>query len=96
VTLTQCRVSRRLQVLQTLILLIDPQEKTMTIKEERYSCNFDHMYTSTNVHDNGEVRHIKEMSLLHLDVIQHQSEELVRKDKIIAALKKENEMVSAV
>jgi len=75
------------------MLLINLQEKNMTIKEERFSCDFDHMYTSTNVHDNGEVRHIKEMSLLHLDVIQHQSEELVRKDKIIAALKKENEMV---
>ncbi|CAB3387750.1 Hypothetical predicted protein [Cloeon dipterum] len=69
------------------------QEKNMTIKEERYSCDFDHMYTSTNIHDNGEVRHIKAMSLLHLDVIQHQSEELVRKDKIISALKMENEML---
>jgi DNA-binding winged helix-turn-helix (wHTH) protein len=82
--------------MSVLMLQINSQENNMTIKEERFSCDFDHMYTSTSVHNNGEMRHIKEMSLLHLDVIQHQSEELVRKDKIIAALKKENEMVIKV
>lgn len=41
--------------------------------------------------DLTEVKHLKELLLLHLDLIQQQSEQLVTKDKLLAALKEENE-----
>lgn len=61
-----------------------------------YSCEFDHMYASltegtTVQNDTAEVKHLKELLLLHLDLIQQQSEQLVTKDKQISALRQENE-----
>lgn len=44
-------------------------------------------------HDLTEVKHLKELLLLHLDLIQQQSEQIVTKDKLLAALRQENETV---
>ncbi|XP_011331117.1 uncharacterized protein LOC105275741 isoform X2 [Ooceraea biroi] len=41
--------------------------------------------------DFAEVKHLKELLLLHLDLIQQQSEQIVTKDKLLAALRQENE-----
>ncbi|XP_053994598.1 serine-rich adhesin for platelets-like [Hylaeus volcanicus] len=41
--------------------------------------------------DFTEVKHLKELLLLHLDLIQQQSEQIVTKDKLLAALRQENE-----
>ncbi|XP_015115124.1 male-specific lethal 1 homolog [Diachasma alloeum] len=41
--------------------------------------------------DPGEVKHLKELLLLHLDLIQQQSEQIVTKDKLLSALRQENE-----
>lgn len=46
--------------------------------------------------DLTEVKHLKELLLLHLDLIQQQSEQIVTKDKLLAALRQENETVRAV
>uniref|UniRef100_A0A1B6LFQ2 PEHE domain-containing protein n=1 Tax=Graphocephala atropunctata TaxID=36148 RepID=A0A1B6LFQ2_9HEMI len=62
-----------------------------------YPCDFDHIYASNmseseNSGDkNSEIMHLKELLLLHLDLIQQQSEQLVTKDKQITALKQEND-----
>ncbi|KAJ9583321.1 hypothetical protein L9F63_022338 [Diploptera punctata] len=61
-----------------------------------YSCEFDHMYASltdgtTVQKDSAEVKHLKELLLLHLDLIQQQSEQLVTKEKQLSALRQENE-----
>nr|CAD7587339.1 unnamed protein product [Timema genevievae] len=60
-----------------------------------YSCELDHMYASLNegenAQDNTEVKHLKELLLLHLDLIQQQSEQLVTKDKQLSSLRQENE-----
>lgn len=45
-------------------------------------------------HDLTEVKHLKELLLLHLDLIQQQSEQIVTKDKLLAALRQENETVT--
>lgn len=37
------------------------------------------------------MKHLKELLLLHLDLIQQQSEQIVTKDKLLAALRQENE-----
>lgn len=44
--------------------------------------------------DLTEVKHLKELLLLHLDLIQQQSEQIVTKDKLLAALRQENETVN--
>jgi len=46
--------------------------------------------------DLTEVKHLKELLLLHLDLIQQQSEQIVTKDKLLAALRQENETVRAL
>lgn len=65
-----------------------------------YSCEFDHMYASltegTTVQKDDEVKHLKELLLLHLDLIQRQSEQLVTSEKQLSALRQENETVSNV
>lgn len=70
----------------------------MEIKEERFPCDFDHMYASMAEHDSAaaaaEVRQLKDLLLLHLDLIQQQSEQLVNKDKQLCNLRQENDMVS--
>ncbi|KAH0550005.1 male-specific lethal 1 homolog [Cotesia glomerata] len=43
------------------------------------------------LNDLAEVKHLKELLLLHLDLIQQQSEQIVTKDKLLAALRQENE-----
>lgn len=63
------------------------------------ACEYDHMYASVETglagnEPNSEVRHLKELLLLHLDVIQQQSEQLVTKEKTITNLRQENETVS--
>lgn len=64
-----------------------------------FPCDFDHMYASKMTDSvnipgsNPEINHLKELLLLHLDLIQQQSEQLVTKDKQITALKQETEMV---
>ena len=66
-----------------------------------YSCELDHMYASltdgtTVQKDSAEVKHLKELLLLHLDLIQQQSEQLVTKEKQLSALRQENETVSEI
>lgn len=74
----------------------DSNFAAMGIKEERFPCDFDHMYASMAEHDSAaaaEVRQLKELLLLHLDLIQQQSEQLVNKDKQLNNLRQENDMV---
>ncbi|XP_063241498.1 male-specific lethal 1 homolog isoform X2 [Bacillus rossius redtenbacheri] len=57
-----------------------------------YSCEFDHMYASlseatSEQKESTEVKHLKELSLLHLDLIQQQSERIVTLEKENAALR---------
>lgn len=66
-----------------------------------YSCDFDHMYASVNdlsctASQVKEAKHLKELLLLHLDLIQQQSEQIVTKDKQIAALKQDYETVGTL
>lgn len=75
---------------------ISNQEKL----SKMYSCDFDHMYASVNdisctpnQSRDKETKHLKELLLLHLDLIQQQSEQIVTKDKQIAALKQDYETV---
>ena len=49
--------------------------------------------TEARQNDLTEVKHLKELLLLHLDLIQQQSEQIVTKDKLLAALRQENETV---
>lgn len=42
----------------------------------------------------SEVRYLKDLLLLHLDLIQQQSEQLLTKDKLISSLRQENDLVS--
>lgn len=61
-----------------------------------YSRDFDHMYASltdggTLPKESAEVKKLKELLLLHLDLIQQQSEQLMTKDKQLAVLRQENE-----
>lgn len=69
--------------------------------------NLDHLYCHTNEsnhiratntgNDMGtirkEIKQIKAMLLLHLDLIQEQSDQLMSKDKLLASLRQENEML---
>lgn len=52
--------------------------------------------TEARQNDFTEVKHLKELLLLHLDLIQQQSEQIVTKDKLLAALRQENETVFIV
>lgn len=61
-----------------------------------YPCELDHMYASmaearTLRDESNEMMHYKELLLLHLDLIQQQSEQIVMKDKELAALRQEVE-----
>lgn len=69
--------------------------------------NLDHLYCHTNEsnhiratntgNDMGtirkEIKQLKAMLLLHLDLIQEQSDQLMSKDKLLASLRQENEML---
>lgn len=62
---------------------------------------FDHMYigcsdSKASIGKDIEVQHLKDLLLLHLDLIQQQAEQLVAKDKQIKTLRDENENVSVV
>ncbi|KAK8744086.1 hypothetical protein OTU49_000993 [Cherax quadricarinatus] len=57
---------------------------------------FDHMYigcsdSKASIGKDIEVQHLKDLLLLHLDLIQQQAEQLVAKDKQIKTLRDENE-----
>lgn len=68
---------------------------------------YDHIYASKNDNSNiethkhklncqtaeSEVRFLKQWLLLHLDLIQHQNEEILSKERSILILQQENEMV---
>lgn len=64
-----------------------------------YLLGFDHLYasnksdTENSTDTNTEIVHLKGLLLLHLDLIQQQSEQLVTKDKQINSLKHENNLV---
>lgn len=64
-----------------------------------YPCDFDHIYASNMSESenfsekNSEFANLKELLLLHLDLIQRQSEQLLTKEKLISALKQENDTV---
>lgn len=42
-----------------------------------------------------EIKHLKEMLMLHLDLIQEQNDQLITRDKLVTALRKDNEMLRA-
>lgn len=77
---------------------------SMTSSEESenrlaMAVEFDHMYigcsdSKASVGKDLEVQHLKDLLLLHLDLIQQQAEQLVAKDKQIKILRDENENVS--
>lgn len=77
---------------------------SMTTSEESenrlaMAVEFDHMYigcsdSKASVGKDLEVQHLKDLLLLHLDLIQQQAEQLVAKDKQIKILRDENENVS--
>ncbi|RXG54214.1 Male-specific lethal 1-like 1 [Armadillidium vulgare] len=57
--------------------------------------DFDHMYidcgdSKISIGRDIECQHLKQLNLLHLDLIQQQTDELEAKDKIIKALREEN------
>ncbi|KAF2352680.1 PEHE domain [Trinorchestia longiramus] len=59
---------------------------------------FDHMYiecldSKSSLSKELEAKHLKELVLLHLDLIQQQAEDLAAKDKIIKELTEENEQL---
>ncbi|XP_071515242.1 uncharacterized protein [Panulirus ornatus] len=61
---------------------------------------FDHMYigcsdSKASIGKDIEVQHLKDLLLLHLDLIQQQAEQLVAKDKQIKTLRDENENLRA-
>jgi len=60
-----------------------------------FSCEVDHMYASVNdvQEKDREIQQLKEIMLVNLDLIQRQSDVIVAKDKKIAALLEENNMV---
>ncbi|XP_042883859.1 male-specific lethal 1 homolog isoform X2 [Penaeus japonicus] len=74
---------------------------SMTTSEESenrlaMAVEFDHMYigcsdSKASVGKDLEVQHLKDLLLLHLDLIQQQAEQLVAKDKQIKILRDENE-----
>lgn len=75
---------------------------TNTAWKKKYSntmaVDFDHMYiecgdSKISIGRDIEFQHLKELNLLHLDLIQQQAEQLISKDKIIKALKEENKNV---
>lgn len=71
-------------------------------KDDLLNFPFDHMYACNSDNSDvnsdrqageSEVRHLRDLLMLHLDLIQQQSDEIVNKDKYIAELKLENETV---
>lgn len=77
---------------------------SMTTQEETenklaMAVEFDHMYigcseSKATIGKDIEVQHLKDLLLLHLDLIQQQAEQLVAKDKQIKDLRDENDNVS--
>lgn len=72
-------------------------------KDDFLNFSFDHMYACNSDNSDvnsdrqageSEVRHLRDLLMLHLDLIQQQSDDIVNKDKYIAELKEENETVS--
>lgn len=77
-------------------------------KNDTVNYNLDHLYCHTNdtnyIRANSgtdavavlkEIKQLKAMLLLHLDLIQEQSDQLMTKDKLLANLRKENEMLKS-
>ena len=64
-----------------------------------FPCDFDHMYASmsdgmVSSKDKNEYKHLKEICLQHLDLIQQQSEIIAKQEKQIQTLRQEKERVS--
>lgn len=75
---------------------VDEKESLLNFPfDHMYACNSDNSELTNNCTTTGEseVKHLKELLLVHLDLIQQQSEQLINKDKQIRSLKRENEMV---
>ncbi|XP_068211350.1 male-specific lethal 1 homolog isoform X2 [Palaemon carinicauda] len=81
---------------------LDKVTSSMTTNEKAetriaaMAVEFDHMYlgcseTKASIGKDIEVQHLKDLLLLHLDLIQQQAEQLVAKDKIIKSLRDEND-----
>ena len=63
--------------------------------QEAMAMHLDHMYIEClDTKPSKEAKHLKDLVLLHLDLIQQQAEDIAEKDKIIKELKAENESVS--
>lgn len=63
-----------------------------------FPCDFDHMYASmsdglVSSKDKNEYKHLKEICLQHLDLIQQQSEIIAKQEKQIQTLRQEKEKV---
>lgn len=61
--------------------------------DHMYACNSDNSDVNSDRQAGDEVRHLRDLLMLHLDLIQQQSDEIVNKDKYISELKLENEAV---
>ena len=69
------------------------------LKKLAMAVEFDHMYigcadSKTSVGNEIQVKQLKDMMLLNLEIIQQQTEQILAKDKIIKALTDENKNVS--
>ena len=67
--------------------------------KQAMAMHLDHMYiecldTKSSLSKEVEAKHLKDLVLLHLDLIERQAEDIAQKDKIIKELKAENESVS--
>lgn len=86
---------------------MDSHSSVLAAKSNR---NLDHLYchpNESNHRSSGtastadmvsvlkEIKQLKAMLLLHLDLIQEQSDQLMSKDKMLASLRKENEILRA-
>jgi len=77
--------------------LFNAQDSKATVLT--FPCDFDHMYASMKdgmavSNENSECKHLKEFCLLHLDLIQQQSEIIAKQEKQLQSLRQENETVS--
>lgn len=76
--------------------------KMMKSTSKNNIINLDHVYCNTNdskytneKSDNvcNEIKQLQSILILHLDLIQEQSDQLITKDKLLSSLKQENEIL---
>lgn len=76
-------------------LYCHPNESNQTAVVHQYRSNSGTSSATDMVSVLKELKQLKAMLLLHLDLIQEQSDQLMSKDKMLASLRKENEILRA-